>query len=467
MNELAIPIDLESKTPLYEQIYQYIKDEILAKALEEGDKIPSSRVLASHLRISRSTINIAYEQLIAEGYIESKPGIGYFVCKVEELYHIQVENKKKIDTIKKKEDNSINYNFTANGIDLRQFPYKIWSKITKEILSEGKNELLFHGEPRGEEELLETIRKYLYVSRGVKCTTNQIVVGAGNDYLLMLLHFILKKEKKDIRIAFEETSYMKAKNIFEALGSEISYIDLDSSGIITKSLELSDADIVYTMPSHQFPTGIIMPIGRRRELLGWALKQEGRYIIEDDYDSEFRYKGKPIPSLKSIDMEGKVIYIGTFSRAIAPTIRISYMVLPLPLLERYNMYETVFASTVSKIDQRILNEFINCGAFEKHLNRMRKVYKVKHDLMLECLQKFRKKFIIKGEHAGVHLLMTARDGTSERILIQKAKEKGVKIVGLSSFSTKNEEQSTVIIGYGKIEEEEIVKGIKALESAWL
>lgn len=215
-----------------------------------------------------------------------------------------------------------------------------------------------------------------------------------------------------------------------------------------------------------------MPIGRRTELLRWANESSERFLIEDDYDSEFRYRGKPIPSLQASDEYGKVIYIGTFSKAIAPAIRVSYMVLPETLRERYLRDCYFYSCTVSRIDQRILNEFIRDGYFERHLNKMRKIYRAKHDLLLECLKPFGKRFELSGEHAGLHLLLTAKGNETERELIEAAAGKGVKVYALSDAMVDNqgdsgERKATILLGFGGLEDEEIVEGVKRLEQAWL
>ena len=233
----------------------------------------------------------------------------------------------------------------------------------------------------------------------------QIIIGAGTEYLYGLLIQLLGHEAV---YAVENPGYQKIGKIYRNYQVNWTYIDMDDEGVEVSQLEEKKVDIVHISPSHHYPTGIVMPISRRYELLGWASKGEGRYIIEDDYDSEFRYRGKPIPSLQSSDEKGKVIYIGTFSKAIAPAIRVSYMVLPGDLLDIYRRDCSFYSCTVSRIDQRILNEFIRDGYFERHLNKMRMRYRAKHDLLLAGLEPFKKQFVISGEDAGLHLLLTAK-----------------------------------------------------------
>ena len=445
MNELTIPIDLSSKLHIYQQIYEYIRSEILEGRLIQGERLPSSRALATYLQISRSTVNLAYEQLMAEGYLESFRGKGYFVAKIETVLHLEKEKKQAFQ--EEMRESKYKYHFTPNGIDMSEFPYQTWRRITKEVLNSDRKELFALGHPQGDRNLRETIAQYLFAARGVICRAEQIVVGAGNDYLLILLQMLLKK---DSILAFENPTYTKAYHIFENLGYETRLVGMDESGIKVEDLEECGANMAYVMPSHQFPTGIVMPVGRRNELLKWAYAKEGRYLIEDDYDSEFRYRGKPIPALQGMDHEGKVIYIGTFSKVIAPTIRVSYMVLPESLLEIYKERGRLISTTVSRIDQQILEEFIRCGAFERHLNRMRKIYKGKHDLLLEYLKPYQKMFKVKGDHAGSHILLSARQNVLEEELRRKAEEAGIKIYCLSDYILQCEMETnyppTIILG---------------------
>ncbi len=290
-------------------------------------------------------------------------------------------------------------------------------------------------------------------------------MGAGNDYLLMLLEKILGRH---VRIAMENPTYKRSYRIFRSFAYRIATVDMDESGMRADRLEEADVSVAYVMPSHQFPTGTVMPIGRRLELLKWADKGPDRYLIEDDYDSEFRFHGKPIPALQASDRHGRVIYMGTFSKAIAPAIRVSFMVLPDSLLERYLERCSFYSCTVSRIDQRILDEFIREGYFERHLNKMRKIYRTKHETLLECLRGVEKNFFISGENAGLHLLLTARTSVAEEELVQRAAENKVRVYGLSESMVEDTMgRSAVLLGFGGLSEEKIREGTGLLEKAWL
>lgn len=471
MNELAIELTTGTDKCLYQQIYEYIKQEIRTGKLPKNEKLPSTRSLAEYLQIARSTVDSAYSQLLAEGYITAKPYKGYFVCGIEDLMDLSEgrwEQTVREEREEAKAESRIRYDFSPHAISMKNFPFATWKKITKEILVDANSEMFALGNSQGDMELRSTIGRYLHSSRGVNCKPEQIIIGAGTDYLLMLLEKILGKH---LSIAMENPTYRRAYQVFESFGYQIEALPMDESGLSAEALYRSQAKVAYVMPSHQFPTGTVMPIGRRLELLKWAEQEEGRYLIEDDYDSEFRYRGKPIPSLQASDRSGKVIYMGTFSKSIAPAIRVGYMVLPPPLMKRYKQNCGFYASTVSRIDQRILNEFIRDGYFERYLNKMRKIYRDKHDFLLEQMKGMEKAFDISGENAGLHLLLTSKNGITERELLGRAEREGVRLYGISDtlFGQMKENhpyRNTVLLGYGALGEEEIEQGIALLKKAW-
>ena len=463
--ELLIPLDSRSKKPLYEQIYSHICAEIRSGALKAGDRLPSTRVLAEHLKVSRSTTQMAYDQLLAEGYMEARPCRGYFVSHLEELVETGPSGTEEMQTAAEP-DAGWRVDFSPRGIDLDSFPYHVWRKLSRNTLVDDNKEMFHSGDHQGEPGLREVIRSYLHSARGVNCSTEQIIVGAGSEYLLMLLSQIL--EGKHV-IAMENPTYKQAYRVFHSLGYEVCPVEMDANGMDPSILSESGANVAYVMPSHQFPTGVVMPVGRRQELLKWAVEKAGRYIIEDDYDSEFRYRGKPIPALQGMDRSGKVIYLGTFSKCIAPAIRVSYLVLPKPLLVRYRSQTSFYASTVSRIDQNILYQFLSQGYFERHLNRMRAIYKTKHDLLIELIEPLKEQFEIRGEHAGIHILLTSKYNRSEQELISLAAEAGVKVYGLSSYfihPEHNHRSATVVLGYASLNEDAIREGVGILTRCW-
>lgn len=471
MYDMTIALKSDGSKHLYEQIYEHIREEIKGGKLLSGERLPSARALAEYLQVSRSTVDFAYEQLVSEGYIEAKPNRGFFVCMLEELpesgrqetYAGAERERRAVET----EESAIAYDFSPNGLDMSAFPYGVWKRITKNILTEGNEELFALGEPQGDYDLRQTISRYLHSARGVNCAPEQIVVGAGNDYLLMILEKLLGE---NVGIAMENPTYKRAFRIFQSFGYRVEIVGMDQNGMKAGDLYGKAIKAAYVMPSHQYPSGVTMPIGRRMELLKWAGEEEERYLIEDDYDSEFRYKGKPIPSLQGADAGGNVIYVGTFSKAIAPAIRVSYMVLPPRLLKRYREECYFYSSTVSRIDQRILNEFIRDGYFERYLNKTRKIYREKHDVLLQELKPLLRRFRISGEDAGLHLLLSLRDKSiTERELVERAKENGVRVYAFSAARVVQSAETgnpTVILGYGGLRKEEITEGIAKLKQVW-
>lgn len=474
MNDLTIELRQDGETHLYEQIYEHIKQEIRKGKLLKGEKLPSTRSLAEFLAVSRGTVEIAYGQLLSEGYIESKPYKGYFVCGMDEIFFLEGESGRRPGELPKarfeQDEEKMHYlfDFSPNAIDMTAFPFATWKKITKNILVDANSEMFASGSPKGDWKLRKIISRYLHSSRGVNCMPEQIIVGAGNDYLLMLLEKILGRH---VKIAMENPTYKRAYRIFDSFAYQIIPVELDGGGMSVERLRESDAQVAYVMPSHQYPTGIVMPIGRRMELLKWAEEKEERYLIEDDYDSEFRFKGKPVPSLQASDWAGKVIYIGTFSKAIAPAIRISYMVLPLPLLERYEKKCSFYSTTVSRIDQRILSEFIEKGHFERHLNKMRKIYREKHDLLLSECKDMEERFQLSGEGAGLHILLSDKSGRGEKALLKLAAAEGVRAYGLSEAYIGQDvpkgKADMVILGYAALSKTQIREGLESLKKVWM
>ena len=271
-------------------------------------------------------------------------------------------------------------------------------------------------------------------------------------------------------VAFENPTYKQAYRLFRGLAYKTVPVGMDKNGMKVTELSDSGADIAYVTPSHQYPTGIIMPIGRRMELLKWAKEEPDRYVIEDDYDSEFRYKGKPIPALQGSDSNGKVIYTGTFSKSLAPSIRMSYMVLPEHILKIYQEKCRFISSTVSKVDQMILQKFMEEGYYERHLNKTRALYKNRHDVLISSLRKMKEILEISGENAGVHLLLHFKTDDSEKDLIEKAAKQGVRVYGLSEYCVKDNEDSTgkavILLGYANMNEERIRAAVQLLCKAW-
>ncbi|MGN0438485.1 MAG: PLP-dependent aminotransferase family protein [Lachnospiraceae bacterium] len=467
---ITIPLQMDSKEPIYEQIYKQIRKEIIEGRIPCGTKLPSTRGLAANLLVSRSTIDMAYGQLVSEGYIEAVPQKGYFVSNLETLYEEGIEVFVEDEEEKIVRENSENcIDFSLSGVDMDYFPYHNWRKLMKESLIDDNKELFLSGNHQGDYELRKTICNYIHQSRGVNCKPSQILIGAGSDYMLLLLSHILGENQ---HVAMENPAYKQAYTIFDSVGYQTTFISLDEQGPMLEPIEQCGANLLYVTPSHQFPSGMVMSVNRRRNILSWSVKEPGRYIIEDDYDSEFRYYGKPIPSLQSQDPFERVIYMGTLSKVIAPGIRLSYMVLPEPLLQKYKKRCSFYFSTVSRIDQLVIGKFFEEGYFERHLNRMRKIYKNKHDLLIRELKGISMPIVIKGENAGLHIVVQFGAKTKQAMEIEKkivdlSKQNHVIVYPISDYYLQEESRiPSLLIGFAKLKEDEIMKGISILKDVW-
>lgn len=488
---------------LYEHLYKEIKNDILMGNLKAHEKLPSKRALAAHLNVSVVTVENAYSQLLAEGYIYSKPKSGFYVCDVKAedadvvgarnaYYTSEYESGTKASVMKnnarqntasdepdvaymrgiRPEDHVTEHthvirehaeasgqnrffaDFVNNSTLSENFPFSTWTKLMRETMMDDREKLMKRSPSGGIFELRKAIADYLYQFRGMSVSPNQIIVGAGTEYLYGLIIQLLGR---DSVYGVENPGYQKIQHIYDAYQVKCCYIDMDESGVNIDSLEKSGADVVHISPSHHFPTGTVTPASRRYELLGWAAKQEGRYIIEDEYDSEFRLVGNPIPALQSIDASDKVIYMNTFSKSLSSTIRISYMVLPIPLMVRYNHVLSFYACTVSNFDQYTLTRFIQEGYLEKHINRMRKFYRNSRDRILGCIRNHRlyPQVTIKEENAGLHFLMEIDTSYTDREMVDRAAAAGINISSLSQYchGKEQEDSHTLVINYSGIEED--------------
>lgn len=448
-----IQLDSHGKLSMYEQLYRYVKQKIIDGDFSQGERLPSTRLLAQNLGVSRNTVERAYDQLVSEGYIEGRVGSGFRVKAIEGLFLLPKAGETKKVKEQSREENPPVCDFTMGGIDEESFPIDTWRRISRGVLSE-QEQYLSGGNPLGEYGLRSEIARYLEGARGVKCTPEQIIIGAGNDYLLMLLLRIMNRKNV---VAMEYPSYSQAHHVLCGSDCRIEQVPMDEYGISVTKLAATQANLVYVMPSHQFPTGIVMPLNRRLSLLQWAYEQKDRYIIEDDYDSELRYRGRPIPALQGNDDRGRVIYLGTFSQSIAPSVRVSYMVLPEELMEKYQKSCGVFSNTVARVQQHTIKEFMQQGYFERHLNRMRKKYKEKRDLLLSELGLTEKSPLVSGADAGTHLLLSLPQGQSGKEAADKAQEQGVKVNPVPG------KENALILSYGGLKKEEICAGAVILK----
>mgnify|MGYP002793186510 FL=1 len=491
MIEIMIDLQGEKTAPLYEKIYEYIKNEITEGRIPVGEKLPSTRLLAKNLSVSRSTVELAYDQLLAEGYIRAEACRGFFVCDIAQLYRLghmgktlqppkeeQSGKKSAPKALTGKEDTRTEIDFSPYAIDTAAFPFSVWRKVNRNVLADDRENLLLPGDGQGDLELREAINRYLHQARGVNCGPENIIIGAGNEYLEILLAQVLGKNRT---VLMENPGYPQAYHTFCNMGYRVVTVPAEDGGLQLKAIRQyatksgeAEPDIIYMMPSHQFPLGTVMPLKQRLELLQWAAERKERYLIEDDHDSEYRYRGKPIPSFQSVDRYGKVIYLGTFSKSIAPALRISYMVLPDALLEQYHSRCGFYSTTVPRMQQEALHAFIEEGHFERHLNRMRGIYRSRHDFLLGELRNEPWVERISGDHAGLHVLVRVKTTQCGSKLSKMARKEGVKVSSLSEYlldCPTNEENTkknppVLLLGYGQLDEEKIKEGIRRLREAF-
>ena len=444
---------------LYEYLYKCIKNDIILENLDVHEKLPSKRSFAKNLGISVITVENAYEQLMAEGYIYSIPKKGFYVADLRELNLTKTHSvgpDNALLSIKEK----VPYlaDFTSNQTDSEIFPFTIWARTMRELLNENQQQLMENPPCGGIMALRQAIADYLHAFRGMVVNPEQIIVGAGTEYLYGLLIQLLGDDKI---YGIENPGYPKIAKIYDNMHVSYSAIDLDKHGVCIDSLENHQIDIMHLSPSHHFPTGIITPISRRYELLGWASKDENRYIIEDDYDSELRLGGKPIPTLQSIDVSDKVIYMNTFTKTLSSTVRISYMVLPASLTELFYKKLSFYSCTVSNFEQYTLARFMESGSFEKHINRLRNYYQNKRDAILEIFKTapLDQYITIKEEDSGVHFMMKLKTERTETDMMSDSKSKGIKLAPLSKYfvgQTSNVNfQNVYVMNYSSIDLEQL------------
>ena len=550
---LTLELHKNKSTPLYMQIYSYIKSEVLARRLKAGNKLPSKRALAAQLGISTITIEGAYGQLMAEGYIYAKAKSGYYISPLESiqqaddsaadffqhntlgdaqlfsgpekisyesgytdnmpgasgtvnmaglsnspstsgifvpsslqstntaLYNAssEISSRSSITSTSMPSSSTISskgrmshestaqtscatIDLSSNNILPESFPFSIWTKLMRHTMSENQALLLTKSPTAGIYSLRCAIAEHLLRFRGMHIQPEQIIIGAGTEYLYEL---IIKLIGRDKIYCVEDPGYHKLQRIYTDNGACCFSLPIDQQGMSVTALNAVRCDVIHISPSHHFPTGIITPVSRRYELLGWATSGQ-RYIIEDDYDTEFRLVGKPIPSLFSMDMSSKVIYMNTFSKSLTSTIRISYMVLPMPLMEEFNRRLGYLSCTVSTFEQYTLAEFINQGYFERHINRMRNNYKKLRQLLLKELLTHPEhdKIQILQQASGLYFLLKINTTLSDRDLRSRLQQNGVHLQSLQHYYQNRQAapEHTFVVNYSSLTEKDIPRAVAAL-----
>ena len=463
MLELTVCLDPGGGRPLYQQLYESLIQQIRDGRLRRGDRLPGKRSLAGQLAVAVNTVDTAYQMLVAEGYLEARPKSGFFVLEATDALPPRPAPAPAGEPAAP--DPAPRFDLSTGAVDTNLFPFRTWGRIQKELLYAG-SELLCHGHRQGDPDLRAALADYLRSYRGVACTPDQIVVGAGMEYLLGLLAQLLR----GAAAAVENPGYDRPRTILENSGIPCRCVDIDGSGLDPAGLEESGASLCYVTPSHHFPTGVTMPVGRRAQLLRWAAGRPGRYILEDDYDAEFRFDMRPVPSLQGMaGPEGPVVYLCTFSKSLAPSIRIACMVLPRDLLEAYRRAFGSYSSTVSRFEQQTLRRFLEEGYFTRHLARMRLAYRQRMEALAAALEAAFPGAVLRGRHTGLHLLLSLPEGPGEAAMVEAARRAGVRLRGLSGYYMERVErcpENTVVLGYASLGDGEIPLLAEALAGAW-
>ena len=467
MVHLTTALDAASAVPLYEQLYQSLAQEMRTGALAAGTRMPGKRRLAAELSVSVNTVDAAYQMLAAEGYLESRERSGFYV---QEYLALPVRpagapEPQPLHLPEPPPAPPVQYDLSTRGVDPGLFPFRTWARLQKELLYSSP-QLLTHGDAQGDPALRQALAEYLSEYRGVQCGAHQIVVGAGLEYLLGLLAPLLPGTA-----AVETPGYPRARQVLENNGVHCCCLPVDADGLSLAALNQSEAAVCYVTPSHQFPTGVTMPAGRRAELLHWAARRPGeRYIIEDDYDSEFRFDTRPLPSLQGMaGADGPVVYLSTCSRSLAPSIRIAYMVLPEHLLPAWREKYRLYSGTVSRFEQQTLARFITEGYFTRHLARERVAYKARRDALAAALNAAFApgELTLAGLHTGLHLLAKLKDPPPDAALRRAAEAQGIRLGLLSDYDLTGNAPSagTLVLGYGSRADEACASVGEALKKA--
>lgn len=448
---LTLTYDLEQRGELsrYEYLYRCIKQDILSGRITAGEKLPSKRALARHLEVAVVTVETAYAQLTAEGYLRPEAKRGYFVAPVEVKVNQPQETPDRL--AEERGETAWHLDMKSGGKGTEGFPFSVWARLMRRVISERGTDLLAPMPHNGVFELRQAISRYLYRFRGISARPEQIVVGAGTEYLYNLLVQLLGR---NLAYGVEDPGYHKAAHIYTLNGARCIPVPVDREGVVPGNLE-DGVDVLHISPNHQFPTGVVMPIIRRQQLLRWANEVPGRFIIEDDYDSEFHFTGLPIPTMKEGDSMGRVIYMNTFSRSLAPSLRISYMVLPDGLLEQYRERLGFYSCTVPAMEQYTLSLFLEEGYFESHINRMRIFYRGQRDRVMAAIREsaLGDRCRIEGENAGLHFLLRLDTRRDDRVLTRWAEEQGIRLSFLSDYAQNHtkEWEHTLVVNYPGME----------------
>lgn len=463
-----IYIDKDAQTPIYEQIYIFLRQKILCGSLVCGDKLPATRKLAAELSIGRNTLDKAYQQLVAEGYVTAIMGSGFTVNKIApEIPVPQLKDSHNYTNEFKTQSCPIRYDFKYGAIDNSIFPHKQWRRSINNALTLMESySSINYPDRQGEPSLRQSISAYLQRSRGVSCNASQVIITCGHQHSMEIIANMFENSRK--RFAMEDPGYDGVRIVFQNHNYQLIPISVEKDGIAIDSLQDLRAELLYFTPSHQFPTGAVLSIAKRHKLLQWAYLTN-TYLIEDDYDSELRYDINPIPSLQSLDSHGRTIYAGTFSKSLSPSMRVAYLVLPYSLMDAYKGYYYRYNSQVSFLQQTALADFIANGNYEKHLNRLRTFYRKRQNALLAAIYEVLGSTAnISGEGAGMHILLTINSSLSQDELIKRAEMIGIRVysTAVNYMNPTDCPHSQISLGFATIPPCKFKAILQELQQAW-
>lgn len=471
----VIPLSRNAAIPLTRQIYTWLRQAILQGTVSGGERLPSTRELADQLHVSRTVTVLAYEQLLAEGFVAGRGGSGTYVSeglatghrnapiKVAKLKLSSFGNSVEVATSRVnyplKRPTSLRYDFAYGRSDIQIFPFEMWRRMLLRHARKGPVRDLDYGPAAGSLALREAIAVHLRRSRAVACDASQVIVVSGSQQALDLIARVLI-DRGD-RVVIENPIYQGTSEILRTAGARLLPVTVDREGLRTANLP-QDARIAFVTPSHQFPTGAVLPLARRLELLDWARRKDA-VVVEDDYDGEFRYEEQPLESLQGLDTEGRVIYIGTFSRTIFSALRIGYLIVPKSLVPSFTSAKWLCDRHTATLEQETLSEFIGSGLYERHLRRVRRRNAGNRDALLQAINKYLAGRVeVTGDGAGAHIVLWQQKHISEKAVIEKAAAREVGIYGVSGYFLTRPSKPGLLLGYSRMQKEEIREGIRRL-----
>ncbi|UOF91241.1 PLP-dependent aminotransferase family protein [Fodinisporobacter ferrooxydans] len=461
---LWLPIDRNSDLPLFRQVYTEIRAKILHGELHGGERLPSTRELASELQVSRNVILEAFDLLLAEGFIEAKQGSGTFIThgahlNQEHFYAPLLEQTKQEPAYQK---DMIDFRSGIPALDL--FPKKLWGRLSSKVCVDLPETAMCYDKPEGRPELREALSKYLLRMRGVTCHPDQIVITSGTTQALSIVAKLLAAEGREVIV--EDPITHEVQTIFISHGFSLQPIPVDQNGMQTEQIPPTcKPAFVYVTPSHQFPLGATLPIKRRIDLIRFA-RMSNCFIVEDDYDSEYRYEGPPISSLQGLDPK-RVVYLGTFSKTVLPSLRIGFMVLPWSLIEQVRKLKWLADLHTPSIDQLILARFIEDGHFDRHVSKMKKIYRNLRNTLVRSLKiTFGDKVQIFGDSTGMHLVARFEGIEFTNCVLEEMNAHGVQVYPVEAHVIKKGRRlNESILGYGNLSVEKIEEGVRRMYEA--